>query len=506
MLQCDRQHQSMLLVTMYRKQGQTSIPPENFELPFEGKLREDNRWVIMSSLIPWVEFEEEYSSSFSAQIGAPAKSFRMALGALIIKEKLGISDRETVEQIKENPYLQYFIGMTCYSNEPPFDASMLVYFRERISAELINKVNQEMVKKMLSLASSQSTEKKTEEPEKEDNTTKNRGKLIIDATCAPGDISYPTDFELLNQARKQTEKIIDLLYEQIKCQLEKKPRTYRDIARKNYLEVAKKRRVSQKDRRKAIKKQLQYIKRNLSHIEQLIISGANLEKLSNRQYKMLLIVAEVYRQQLWLYENKKQSIDARIVSLAQPHIRPIVRGKAGSSVEFGAKLSASCFEGYVFLDHISWENFNESGDFKAQVEAFKNYTGYYPESVHVDKIYRTRENRAWCKERGIIMSGPPLGRPPANVSKEKKKQDLEAEKIRNCIEGKFGQAKRRFSLGRVMAKLVNTSETAIAITFLVMNLSTQLSRLFYAFLCLFLKTKPFLHSPIIENYRSLVGK
>jgi hypothetical protein len=460
----------------------------------------------MSSLIPWVEFEEEYSSSFSAQIGAPAKSFRMALGALIIKEKLGISDRETVEQIKENPYLQYFIGMTCYSNEPPFDASMLVYFRERISAELINKVNQEMVKKMLSLASSQSTEKKTEEPEKEDNTTKNRGKLIIDATCAPGDISYPTDFELLNQARKQTEKIIDLLYEQIKCQLEKKPRTYRDIARKNYLEVAKKRRVSQKDRRKAIKKQLQYIKRNLSHIEQLIISGANLEKLSNRQYKMLLIVAEVYRQQLWLYENKKQSIDARIVSLAQPHIRPIVRGKAGSSVEFGAKLSASCFEGYVFLDHISWENFNESGDFKAQVEAFKNYTGYYPESVHVDKIYRTRENRAWCKERGIIMSGPPLGRPPANVSKEKKKQDLEAEKIRNCIEGKFGQAKRRFSLGRVMAKLVNTSETAIAITFLVMNLSTQLSRLFYAFLCLFLKTKPFLHSPIIENYRSLVGK
>jgi transposase, IS5 family len=424
----------------------------------------------------------------------------VALGALIIKEKLGISDRETVEQIKENPYLQYFLGMSSYSNEAPFDASMLVHFRERISAELVNKVNQEMVKKMLEAASDELTEKKTAESEKEDNKPRNRGKLILDATCAPGDIAYPTDLELLNQARKQTEKIIDLLYEQMKGQLDKKPRTYRETARKDYLEVAKKRRVPQKDRRKAIKKQLQYIKRNLSHIDQLIQSGATLEKLTNRQYKMLLVAAEVYRQQLWLYEKKKQSIDDRIVSLSQPHIRPIVRGKAGKAVEFGAKLSASYFDGYVFLDHISWDNFNESGDLKAQVEAYKNYTGYYPESVHVDKIYRTRENRAWCKERGIVMSGPALGRPKANVSKEEKKQALESERIRNSIEGKFGQGKRRFSLNRVMAKLPHTSLTAIAITFLVMNISTHLSRFFCAFLYLFLKKTPFLQLNITENY------
>jgi transposase, IS5 family len=504
-------------VTMYRKEESTPIPAESFELPFEGKLSSDNRWVIMADLIPWTEFESEYSLSFSAEMGAPAKSFRMALGALIIKEKLGISDRETVEQIKENPYLQYFIGMSSYSNDAPFDASMLVHFRERISAEFVNKINQQMVKKMLEKTSSQEAEKKQKmlftrrcanadskraarASETEESKPKNRGKLILDATCTPGDISYPTDLGLLNQARKQTEKIIDLLYEQVLGQLDKKPRTYREVARKDYLEVAKKRRVSQKDRRKAIKKQLQYIKRNLSHIDQLIRSGATLENLINRQYKMLLVVGEVYRQQLWLYENKKQSIDDRIVSLSQPHIRPIVRGKAGKAVEFGAKLSASYYNGYVFLDHISWDNFNESGDLKAQVEGFKNYTGYYPESVHVDKIYRTRENRAWCKERGIRISGVPLGRPPKNVSKEKKKQAQEDERIRNSIEGKFGQAKRRFSLGRVMAKREHTSKTAIAITFLVMNLSTQLSRSKSAFLCLFLKTTPFFGSNIIESY------
>jgi transposase, IS5 family len=99
---------SASLVPMYRKQGLTPIAAENFELPFSGNLSEDNRWVVLANLIPWAEFEDEYSSEFSVQMGTPAKPFRMALGALIIKEKLGIIDRETVEQIKENPYLQYF--------------------------------------------------------------------------------------------------------------------------------------------------------------------------------------------------------------------------------------------------------------------------------------------------------------------------------------------------------------------------------------------------------------
>ena len=80
----------------------------------------------MANLIAWDEFEEEYARNLAEEIGAPALPFRVALGSLIIKEKLGISDRETVEQIKENPYLQYFIGQTHYSNEVPFDASLLV--------------------------------------------------------------------------------------------------------------------------------------------------------------------------------------------------------------------------------------------------------------------------------------------------------------------------------------------------------------------------------------------
>lgn len=209
---------------------------------------------------------------------------------------------------------------------------------------------------------------------------------------------------------------------------------------------------------------------------------------------------EVYRQQAWMYEHKTNKVDDRIVSLTQPHIRPIVRGKAGKNTEFGAKLSASSFDGYVFLDRISWDNFNESGDLIAQVEAFKEFTGHYPESVHVDKIYRTLDNRAWCKKIGIRMSGPPLGRPPAHVSKEKKKQAAEDERVRQAIEGKFGQAKRRFSLDRVMAKLDNTSKTSIAITFLVMNLVAVFKRLLWLFLCQFSLLTTDFGLMIIKNY------
>jgi hypothetical protein len=132
---------------MYRKVDSPPTPASKFELPFEGKLSQDNRWVIMGNLIPWEEFEEEYAKNFAEDIGAPALPFRMALGSLIIKEKLGISDRETVEQIKENPYLQYFIGRTSYTSEAPYEASLLVRFRERINVNLVNQINQRMVEK-----------------------------------------------------------------------------------------------------------------------------------------------------------------------------------------------------------------------------------------------------------------------------------------------------------------------------------------------------------------------
>ncbi len=189
--------------------------------------------------------------------------------------------------------------------------------------------------------------KKKESSEKNISEITNQGQLILDATCASADISYPNDLGILDRARKKSEQIIDSLYETNQEKSGPKPRTYRNIAKKDYLLVAKCRRPSRKKRRKGIRKQLQYLKRNLSHIDHLIERGALLESLSKKQYKNLLVITEIYRQQSCMYSEKKQRVDDRIVNLSQPHIRPIVRGKAGKSVEFGAKLSVIALRKYV---------------------------------------------------------------------------------------------------------------------------------------------------------------
>lgn len=479
---------------MYRQSATGQLSFENFYLPFGGKLSGENRWVRLAELVPWEQFESEYAEQFSQGQGAPAKTFRMALGALIIKEKLGTSDEETVEQIRENPYLQYFLGLSEYSDKAPFEASMMVHFRKRLNIEIVGRINERIVKPPKESGQKEIEEKQGKKEEKEENLgeknvekeqkeTKpaNQGKLLLDATVAPSDIRYPTDIKLLNEAREQTEIVIDALYKQVKEQLPKKPRTYRREARTAYLQIAKQRKPNRKKIRKAMRQQLGYVRRNLAHIDTLIAAGAMLSELKKNLYRNLRVVSEVYRQQQLMYEQGCHRIDDRIVSITQPHVRPIVRGKSGTPVEFGAKLSVSCVDGHAFLDHLSWNNFNESGDLQQQVELFKSRFGHYPEAVYVDQIYRTRSNRAYCRNLGIRITAPPLGRPVPDDVAAIRKQTLEDAKIRNQIEGKFGQAKRRFSLNRIMTKLANTSETAIAITFLVMNLEALLKQLAFLF-------------------------
>ena len=473
---------------MYRSPSPGQLSFENFYLPFGGKLSGDNRWVKLAELIPWEIVEGNYAEQFSDTIGAPAKSFRVALGALIIKEKLGTSDEETVEQIRENPYLQYFLGFSEYRDAAPFDASMLVHFRKRLSLEMVAQVNEWVVKEILGVEdSSPPTEttvvsKSPKEPDTDDDDPPpppHQGQLILDATCAPADIHYPTDLGLLNEASLDSEAILDELYAQVSSQFKSKPRTYRKLARKAYLAVAKKRKPNRKLRRKGIRQQLNYLGRTLRHIDELIVAGASLAKLSRRQYRLLLVISEVYRQQRQMYQSQTHRIDDRIVSITQPYVRPIVRGKVGVPVEFGAKLSVSCVQGCVFLDSLSWDNFNESTHLKEQVEIFRTRFGYYPESVHADQVYRTRANCSWCKAHGIRLSGPPLGRPKKDqaVQAQLKQRARQDEKVRVAIEGKFGQAKRRFSLARVIPKLAQTAQCAIAITFLVLNLERWLRQL-----------------------------
>ena len=463
---------------MYRKDNPHQLTFKDFYLPFGGHLRSDNRWVILAGQIPWHQIEEAYGELFSDDNGCPAKSARMALGALIIKERLGTADRETVEQIAENPYLQYFLGMMEYHDEAPFDHSMMTHFRKRFDKSILSDINESIVAKVMADMQNNGTDPGSDndnDPEDSDNDPPNKGKMIVDATCTPADIAYPTDLSLLNEAREKTEEIIDVMHEPF-IGVRSKPRTYRQKARKAYLAVAKQKKCSVKKIRKAIGQQLRYLKRNLEYIDRMAQEGL-LVYLDKRLYRLLLVIKELYRQQLWMYENRKHSIADRIVSLYQPHVRPMVRGKAKNPVEFGAKVSISLVNGFSFVEKIGWDAYNESCDLIEQIKGYRNRFGYYPESVHVDKIYRTRENLQFCNKHGIRMSGPALGRPTddAELLKEQKKLRYQDELDRIAVEGKFGQGKRRFSLARVMTKLARTSEVSVMIAFIVMNLEKILT-------------------------------
>ncbi len=460
----------------YLSQNQLTLV--GFESPFDRLLNPHNRWVVLARKIPWDLLVGTYQSQMgNSKTGADGINPRVAIGSMIIKHICNLSDRETVMQIQENMYMQYFIGYSSFSDEEPFDPSLFVDFRKRLGIEQINAINE----KILGLSDADNpdmggdTANKTQETNNQtdealpntlskDDFSSNithKGKLIADATACPQDIAYPTDLNLLNDAREKSEELIDVLYKAHKHIA--KPRTYREIARKDYLHTAQKKVKSKKEIRNAVRKQLNYLNRNLKSIDSLLDAYQSIP-LDRHQYKYLLVIHTLYNQQRTMFDERTHSIDHRIVSIHQPHVRPIVRGKTNANVEFGAKIQVCLMNGYAFLDDLSWEAFNEGNRLMACVEKYKARFGYYPKEVLVDKIYCNRTNRAALKELKITLRAKPLGRPKA----------VDVEHVRpgerNPIEGKFGQAKTAYGLNRVKARLQQTSQSWIATIVLVLNL------------------------------------
>jgi transposase, IS5 family len=441
----------------YISQSQLSI--DEFDTPFRQKLNPNNRWIIMSSQIPWDRIVHFYQSRLrNSHTGASSINPRVVIGSLIIKHICDLSDEETVLQIQENMYMQYFIGYSSFSSEPPFDSSLFVEFRKRLSIEEINRINEELLNVK---AASVNPQEPDYESITESDIASNSGNIIIDATVCPQDIAYPTDLNLLNDAREWTEYFIDKLYRH--SNLETKPRTYREVARKKYLNTAQRKKNNKKQIRNAIKEQLNYVKRNLKNID-MMLDLVTLSVLNKNDYRYLLIIKELYRQQLQMHKTFTHSIEDRIVSIHQPHVRPIVRGKANANTEFGSKILLTLMNGYSFLEELSWNAFNEGQYLMRSIVRYKERFGYYPKTVMADKIFCNRENRNKLKILGIILRAKPLGRPKAVQEKHISPGE------RNPIEGKFGQAKTTYGMNRIRARLKTTSQSCIALIVLVLNL------------------------------------
>ena len=182
----------------------------------------DNEWIKLAKLIPWYRYEAEYAACFPSGTGQPACSFRMALGTLLLKERYQFSDEETVAHITMNPYLQYFIGLSAFTQKSPFDSSMVTRFRKRIHTRTLQEVND------IIIGRPSKQEDDDDDHGESGGSGGNKGTLILDATCAPQNIRFPTDASLLNEARLNAEEIIDVLHEHGQTYRKKKPRAYRE--------------------------------------------------------------------------------------------------------------------------------------------------------------------------------------------------------------------------------------------------------------------------------------
>jgi hypothetical protein len=533
--------EDMGVKTMYYRNDQNQLSLEEFSLPFGGRLLRDNRWVRLAGHMPWEYIEEIYAQNMSGETGRPAISSRIAFGAIFIKEYCHITDEETVTNLQENSYMQYFVGLHEFHPEPLFDPSMMVHFRKRFPVEEVAKINEYVCtgkwpEDQRNVDRNDDTDDGNEPPvpsgsegesashhgkshkgransntsqKKKHRRKKNRGKLILDATVAPADIKYPTDIDLLNKSREHLETAVDILWKEVPHTGHKLPYSAKK-ARKSYLKLAKSKKWTRAKCRKAIGEQLAYIELAARQLNKFAALVSNCQALFPRWLQdRLAVIPTVYRQQKEMYDNHTHSCADRIVSLEQPHVRPIQRGKRPYPTEFGQKLHLSVVDGYTYLEQTSWNNFNEGSDLEAAVEDYARKFGCYPSAVLADRIYQTRANKLYCKELGIRLSGPPLGRRKTDQTDAKIKRQMYRDSCeRNVIEGRNGNAKRRFGLDRLFSKLDETAKTEAALILLAMNACRWLARwlvLFSQILFPLLLGPAFSAAPMIVHTRSEVN-
>lgn len=428
-------------------------------MPFGGKLREDNQWIVLHDKIPWERLEEAYLKYYS-HIGRKGKDSQLINGLLIVKHKKNISDEKVVEEFLENPYIQYFCGYDqLVTSEKEIESSTLSKVRGRVGVGYFRTFEEEIVKVLV--------KEKIIKPREQ----------MVDATVYEAGIKYPTDTRLLEGVRQWLLKNIKELKRL--GGIKEKIRTYSRTARRVYLNFQKKRRKTRKEIRRVKKKMLQYVDRNIRQIKDLlsrinprdILDWAVIEEIEKR----LQDAVAISRQQWEMYKCKLKRIDNRIISFWKPYIRPIVRGKSGKDVEFGPKCSVSYVDGYLFLDKLSFDAYHEGNALEESLDKHKERFGKEAKVVTTDKVYGSRKNREMLAQKKIKASLIPLGR-KSKLSRSKEKWIKQKQRERNKIEGAIGNSKTTYGLERLRYKLPGGEEINIRLGLIAMNLTTMLAR------------------------------
>ena len=387
--------------------------------------------------IPFKELASKIPSPAQAMSGRGRKAFLKVEGGIglqILKHYTGLSDEMLIERLNTDWCMQYFCGLQLGFRKIK-DKNLVSWWRCYLGKHLEIKELQPVLIN-------------TWKPYIEQTHV-----TMMDATAYESNVRYPTDVKLIWES---VVKLYDILTQKRKLFKLRRSRSNYEKHKKNYMGYQRNRRKSKRKDKKLRKHLLKYLQRLLDNLKQL--QDQHGFGYSSKENKLLRSIQTVYEQQFELLYGNRENVKQRIVSLAKPYVRPIVRGKEIKPVEFGAKVHKVLVGGLSFIEHISYENFNEGTRLKHSVAFHQKHFGRCSQ-LGADAIYATNENRRYCNALGIATSFLPKGK-QGKLQEQKTAMRYALSAVRaTVLEGSFGNEKNHYLLGKIKAR---TQATEIA--------------------------------------------
>lgn len=380
--------------------------------------------------VPWKELIRTFELKDNHRGPDSIFSSKGKLALMFLKAYTEFSDRKLVESINGNIYYQMF----CEILIPP--GEKLTDFK------IVSRIRTELGKK-LDIAACQRALAQAWKPRMSQTHV-----VMTDATCYESHMRYPTNIKLLWES-------VDWLHHQMSmiCKYSKirMPRSKYLDQRKKYFNYQRKRKKVHKDT----------TPRTRSLLKLLLKMNGMMDKLENelsenlhmpvRYYQQRKVIRTVYQQQMEMFLTGK-SLPGRIVSLSKSYIRPIVRGKEVKPVEFGAKVNTIQIDGINFIEHFSFDPFNEGTRLKPSIRLARELFGVITH-VAADAIYATNANRCYCSENHITTNFVRKGRAGKYEDQRKKISTVLNRERATRMEGSFGTEKEHYGLKRIRARI-----------------------------------------------------
>jgi hypothetical protein len=361
------------------------------------ELPKDNELIRMSEEIDWDAMIEIVGKKYSNTDGRRSMSIRMMIGLEIAKRKYGMSDEDIVEQLRVDMALKVFCGFDSCDHEVP-EASSLTVFRKRLDQETLKQMEEVNVRKIMRKV-----------------PLRIRHQVIVDSTCVPSNITYPTDSKLLATVWKNLNGSLEKMREGGVSLVIRGKRKTASLIRSFNLK-------RRKTRKEVIRMNQRLIRMGKRMMDEVMTTmekhGKKISaKLRKNIRKVIRTAEKILRQQSEMIQSKTRRVKDRIVSFHEPLVRPIFRGKDSSGTEFGPKVRVSVVGGALIQSSgVSNDNISDTRMVRAALKTHRRTFDHDPTELIADRGAHSPKNHALLKRKGIRDGIQYRGRIPINAS------------------------------------------------------------------------------------------